>query len=122
MPSKNPPPPPVWSPWSGVAVAAAPYLDGRSMCSECQVKPRPLANGEMKVCPRCYSVLWHADVSEELRRKRQEQEAINAERRAEQKPKKQEQLEARLAKGREERDRRQQDEQHQQTKDTEQRR
>jgi hypothetical protein len=122
MPSKNPPPPPVWSPWSGVAVAPAPYLDGRSMCSECHIRALTLANGELKVCPRCFAVLWHADYSEEFRHQRMERERINAERRAEQKRIQDERIQARLAAGRQERERRQQDEQHQQTKDTEQRR
>lgn len=38
--------------------AAALTMDER--CSDCGVKPVLAGDRDLKVCPKCYSVLWHA--------------------------------------------------------------
>jgi hypothetical protein len=51
--------------------AVAPYLL-MGHCSDCGLEPIVCGDGDIKVCPKCYSLLWHRDFGEELRRKRLE--------------------------------------------------
>jgi hypothetical protein len=44
-------------------VDPAPIL-ANNRCSDCGVAPLVIANGSMKVCPRCYGLLWRADQTE----------------------------------------------------------
>jgi hypothetical protein len=59
--------------------APAPYLTADRRCSDCRMLSVAAAGGEMKACPRCYAVLWHADYSAEVRLKQQEAAAKRAE-------------------------------------------
>jgi hypothetical protein len=52
--------------------APAPTLTDDWKCSDCGVKSVTAAGGDLRVCPKCYSVLWHVDWSEEGRRKKEE--------------------------------------------------
>lgn len=45
-------------------IAPAPHLTPQGSCSECKVRAT-LVNGEMKICPRCYALLWHRDWSQD---------------------------------------------------------
>ena len=38
--------------------APAPVLTENDRCSNCNVKAISAGNGEMKVCPSCYAMLW----------------------------------------------------------------
>jgi hypothetical protein len=53
-------------------VAPAPQLTKNGRCSACDVTAVKIADGDMKVCPVCYAMLWHADWGAEERRKRAE--------------------------------------------------
>ena len=49
----------------------APYLR-MGLCSDCSAEPILCGDGELKVCPKCHSLLWHRDYGDDLRRKREE--------------------------------------------------
>ena len=53
-------------------IPPAPYLTSRGACSDCHVPAIIAGDGDLKICPRCYGLLWHRDYSGEERRKRQE--------------------------------------------------
>lgn len=63
---------------------AAPFLKDNNRCSDCGVAAQTIANGEMKICPKCYGLLWRADQTESMLReaertaKRLQQQSINA--------------------------------------------
>jgi|SRR3954463_5645277 hypothetical protein len=40
--------------------APAPTLTEDGRCTECKVIAVMAGKGEMKVCPKCYALLWHA--------------------------------------------------------------
>ena len=46
----------------------APYLM-MGLCSDCRVAPDLLAEGDLKVCPKCYALLWHRDFGADNRRR-----------------------------------------------------
>lgn len=48
-------------------VDQAPYLTKGDCCSACKVKAVSAADGEMKVCPQCFALLWSRDYSTERR-------------------------------------------------------
>jgi hypothetical protein len=52
----------------------APYLRS-GLCSDCGVEAVIAGDGEMKICPRCWALLWHRDYREEDRRRRAERAA-----------------------------------------------
>jgi hypothetical protein len=60
--------------------APAPHLTKVGRCSDCGVTAMPAANGDMKVCPHCYALLWARDYSEENRRRKEEERAAARER------------------------------------------
>lgn len=39
----------------------APFLTNADRCSDCRVQAISAAKDEMKVCPKCFAVLWHID-------------------------------------------------------------
>ena len=45
----------------------AAYMRG-GLCSECLLEPLLCGEGDLKVCPRCYTLLWHKDFAAQLRR------------------------------------------------------
>jgi hypothetical protein len=55
--------------------APEPFLTSTECCSECKVPALAAGGGDLKVCPRCYAVLWHRDYTEEARRFRAAQRA-----------------------------------------------
>jgi hypothetical protein len=63
--------------------APAPYLTARDCCSACDKLAVNAGNDELKVCPRCYAVLWHCDYMEQDRRFRAAQRAALARERQE---------------------------------------
>jgi hypothetical protein len=84
MSSSQPTRPPVFKP---ELPAPAPHLNKAGRCSDCGVQAMPAANGNMKVCPHCYALLWARDYSEEDRRRREEEKAAARERELERKVK-----------------------------------
>ena len=56
-------------------VAPAPHLTGKGRCSDCDVTAVIAAEGDVKVCPKCFGVLWKRDLEAE-RKKAQAQETI----------------------------------------------
>jgi len=52
------------------------------LCTDCRVPPVIAGDGDLKVCPRCYAVLWHKDYTGEERRRRLEAQKLAAEREA----------------------------------------
>jgi hypothetical protein len=53
-------------------VEPAPHLMGNGCCSECRIRAMPAGNGDLKVCPECHGLLWHADWGGQERLRRQE--------------------------------------------------
>jgi hypothetical protein len=51
-------------------VSPAPILLKNWRCSECNVPSILIANGDLRICPRCYALLWHQDWSAEARKAR----------------------------------------------------
>jgi hypothetical protein len=71
MPYRNEPKyphPPILKP----PIPPAPHLTSRGACSECHIPAVVAGDGDMKVCPRCYAMLWHRDYASEQRLQRQE--------------------------------------------------
>jgi hypothetical protein len=54
--------------WS--AAPPAPTLLKNWSCSDCNVSSIVIAQGEMRVCPKCYALLWHIDYSTEAQARR----------------------------------------------------
>ena len=52
------------------SVPAAPYMLKNGTCSDCEQKFITAGNGDYKICPKCYAVLWHTDFGLEERRLR----------------------------------------------------
>jgi hypothetical protein len=50
-------------------VPPAPYLTKHDLCSDCEVAAERAGDDELKVCPRCYALLWHRDSPEDRRRR-----------------------------------------------------
>ena len=46
-------------------IAPAPHLTKLDRCSGCNVHAIEAADGDMKVCPVCFAVLWHRDYAAE---------------------------------------------------------
>jgi hypothetical protein len=63
-------------------VAAAAVLTEGGFCSDCRVKAMWAAGRDMRVCPACYSLLWHRDWIGEDRARAAAATAIAAERTA----------------------------------------
>jgi NMD protein affecting ribosome stability and mRNA decay len=81
--------------------APAPRLTKDGFCSDCQVRAVLAGEDELKVCPKCYAMLWHADWSAEEKRIRAERAILAAMKLAEVKQKKHEAFVARqTARGR----------------------
>jgi len=59
-------------------VPPAPHMTSRGACSDCQIPAIIAGDGDMKICPRCYALLWRRDYSAEERLKRQEATRIAA--------------------------------------------
>jgi hypothetical protein len=53
------------------AIPPAPYLTSRGTCSDCHVPVVIAGDGDLKICPKCYGLLWHRDYAIEQRRARQ---------------------------------------------------
>ena len=53
-------------------------MTSRGACSDCQIPAIIAGDGDMKICPRCYALLWRRDYSAEERLKRQEATRIAA--------------------------------------------
>lgn len=53
-------------------IAPAPRLTKDGFCSDCQVKAVLAGGDQLKVCPKCYALLWHQDWSAEEKLKRAE--------------------------------------------------
>jgi hypothetical protein len=53
-------------------VPPAAHLTKHDCCSDCNVPAVLAGNGDLKVCPQCYSLLWHHDWSVEERQRRRE--------------------------------------------------
>ena len=51
----------------------APRLTKDGRCSDCSVQAVLAGGDELKVCPRCHALLWHADWSAAERRQRHPQ-------------------------------------------------
>jgi len=68
-------PPPIFK----AAIPQAPHLTGRGACSDCHVPAIIAGEGDLKICPRCYAVLWRRDYMAEERRKRLEAAKLAAE-------------------------------------------
>jgi hypothetical protein len=62
MPALRQSPPPA-QPWARETPPPAPHLTSDNLCSACRVRPLSLRGGDLKVCPSCYALLWHADWS-----------------------------------------------------------
>jgi hypothetical protein len=54
-------------------------LTSRGACSDCHVPAVVAAGGDMKICPKCYSVLWRRDYAAEQRRQKLQAEKLAAE-------------------------------------------
>jgi len=67
--------PPIFKP----KISPAPHLTSRGACSDCHVPAILAGDGDLKVCSRCYSVLWHRDYTGEERRRRLEAAKLAAE-------------------------------------------
>jgi hypothetical protein len=52
--------------------APAPHLTSAGRCSDCGVHAMPAGDGDLKVCPHCYALLWHADYSTHERQRKAE--------------------------------------------------
>jgi hypothetical protein len=65
-------------PWQRPHVDPAPTMLKNWRCSACNVPSQVIADGEMRICPQCYALLWHQDYSAEARRAR-EAKALEAE-------------------------------------------
>lgn len=55
-----------------------PRLSKSGLCSDCGVVAILADNGNMKICPRCYGVLWSRDSEDHLRKKQAEATAAAA--------------------------------------------
>jgi hypothetical protein len=75
----------------------APALTAKGDCSECKVLAVVAAEGQMKVCPRCFALLWHRDWSKEEAARSAARSADIAAHRLRLKEEKQRQLEQRKA-------------------------
>ena len=75
MPALRQAPPPS-QPWIRETAPAAPFLTSNNTCSACSVRPMPSPAG--KVCPNCYSLLWHEDWSAAERQRKAELNALHA--------------------------------------------
>jgi hypothetical protein len=53
-------------------VDPAPTLLKNWRCSDCNMPSQVIADGNMRICPQCYALLWHTDWSAEARRVRAE--------------------------------------------------
>lgn len=53
-------------------IPLAPRLTSRGACSECHVPAVVAGDGDIKICPKCYAMLWHRDYIGEERQRRQE--------------------------------------------------
>jgi hypothetical protein len=60
-------------------IPPAPHLTSRGACSDCHVPAVVAAQGDMKVCPKCYAVLWRRDYTAEQRRAKQLAAAVATE-------------------------------------------
>ena len=47
-------------PWSRIIPPPAAFMVN-GLCSDCGIEPIICADGDMKACPKCFSVLWHRD-------------------------------------------------------------
>jgi len=54
------------------AIPEPPHLTSRGACSDCRIPAIVAGDGDLKICPRCYALLWHRDYMGEQRRLRQE--------------------------------------------------
>lgn len=48
----------------------APQITRSGLCSDCAVQAVWAADGDMRVCPKCYALLWRKDYSAEIRQKK----------------------------------------------------
>ena len=48
----------------------APAMTRHGLCSDCAVPAIWAADGDMRVCPKCYALLWRKDYSVEMRQKK----------------------------------------------------
>lgn len=60
----------------------APTLSG-GMCSDCRVPVMAAGDGEYRICPKCYAVLWHKDWAAEFRIREKERASERARKAAE---------------------------------------
>lgn len=58
-------------PISRQMILPAPYLTSRGACSDCHIPGIAAGDGDIKICPRCYAMLWHRDYGAEQRREKQ---------------------------------------------------
>jgi uncharacterized Zn finger protein (UPF0148 family) len=63
-------PHPAPSPWP--AVPGAPTLTPVGCCSDCGEPAHVIMDGSVKLCPRCYAVLWTRDSENAARRRAEE--------------------------------------------------
>ena len=69
-------------PISRQMILPAPYLTSRGACSDCHIPGIAAGDGDIKICPRCYAMLWHRDYGAEQRREKQAVEVRRAEKEA----------------------------------------
>jgi hypothetical protein len=55
----------------GGPVPPAPYMTKKGECSDCRQKYIEAGDGNYKICPKCYAVLWHTDWAAEEKRLRE---------------------------------------------------
>ena len=74
MINRNEPRPPVFRP----VIPPAPHLTSRGCCSDCDIPAILAGEGDLKICQRCYAVLWRRDYGAEQRRQRMEAQRLAA--------------------------------------------
>jgi hypothetical protein len=45
------------------AVPPEPHLTKSGCCSECKMRSLLIADGDLRICPKCFALLWHANWS-----------------------------------------------------------